>query len=142
VIETLKAAFVQGRLGRDEFGLRVGQAFESRTYAELAALTADIPAGLVTVMPPAPASAQGEQPVLRPGPVLTAATAVYAGVWAYALLLSPHGDGDVKSHDSLAGLRRLLGLLDQPPSSAEVARSCLLRASSATLAASAPVMRR
>ncbi len=95
VIETLKAAFVQGRLGRDEFGLRVGQAFESRTYAELAALTADIPARLTTARPPAPASAQGEQPVLRPGPVLTAATAEYAGVWAYALLLSPHGDGDV-----------------------------------------------
>ena len=95
VIETLKAAFVQGRLDRDEFGLRVGQAFASRAYAELAALTADIPAGLATAMPPTPASAQGEQPVLRPGPALAAATAVYAGVWAYALLLSPHRDGDV-----------------------------------------------
>jgi DUF1707 SHOCT-like domain len=42
----LKAAFIQGRLTKDEFDSRVGRAFGSRTYAELAALTADIPAGL------------------------------------------------------------------------------------------------
>jgi hypothetical protein len=45
-IDLLKDAFVQGRLTRDEFGLRVGQVLESRTYADLGALTADIP-GLV-----------------------------------------------------------------------------------------------
>src|SRR5215469_11014560 len=43
-IELLKAAFVQDRLDKDEFDARVGQAFVSRTYAELAAVTADIPA--------------------------------------------------------------------------------------------------
>jgi hypothetical protein len=90
VIDTLKAAFVQGMLAKDEFGRRVGQALASRTGAELAALTADIPAGLVTAKPPTPARAQGEQPVLRPGPVIKAATAVYAGVWVYELFLSPH----------------------------------------------------
>jgi Domain of unknown function (DUF1707) len=47
VVDVLKAAFVQGRLTKDEFDMRVGQTFASRTYAELAALTADIPAGLV-----------------------------------------------------------------------------------------------
>ena len=91
VIGTLKAAFVQGMLAKDEFDLRVDQALASRTGAELAALTADIPAGLITAKPPAPARAHGEQPVLRPGPVITAATAAYAGVWAYELFLSPHG---------------------------------------------------
>jgi hypothetical protein len=40
----LKAAFVQGRLDKDELDARVGQALASQTYAELAALTADIPA--------------------------------------------------------------------------------------------------
>jgi len=92
VIETLKAAFVQGRLDRDEFDLRVGQTFASRTYAELAALTAGIPARLAAARPPVPAPVQGEQPLLRSGRVITATTAVYAGVWAYALLLSPHED--------------------------------------------------
>ena len=42
VIDMLKAAFVQGRLTRDEFDARVGRAFTSRTYADLAALTADV----------------------------------------------------------------------------------------------------
>jgi hypothetical protein len=91
VIDTLKAAFVQGMLAKDEFDLRVDQALADRTGAELSALTADIPAGLITAEPPTPVRAQGEQPVLRPGPVITAATAVYAGVWAYELFLSPHG---------------------------------------------------
>ena len=44
VVEVLKGAFVQGRLTKDEFDARVGRTFTSRTYAELAALTADIPA--------------------------------------------------------------------------------------------------
>ena len=48
VIGTLKAAYVEGRLTEDELGARVGQVYASRTYAELAkvtaAVTADIPA--------------------------------------------------------------------------------------------------
>src|SRR5205809_5745427 len=44
VIEALKDAFVQGRLTRDELDTRAGQALIARTRAELAALTADIPA--------------------------------------------------------------------------------------------------
>jgi uncharacterized protein DUF1707 len=44
VVEVLKDAFVQGRLNKGELDARVGQTFASRTYAELAALTADIPA--------------------------------------------------------------------------------------------------
>jgi Domain of unknown function (DUF1707) len=42
-IDVLKAAFVHGRLTKDEFSLRVGQVIASRTYAELSVLTADIP---------------------------------------------------------------------------------------------------
>jgi DUF1707 SHOCT-like domain len=45
VIDTLKAAFGQGRLTKDEFDARVGHAFTSQTCADLAALTADIPPG-------------------------------------------------------------------------------------------------
>jgi Domain of unknown function (DUF1707) len=44
VIELLKVAFVQDRLTQDELDTRVGLALASRTYAELADLTADIPA--------------------------------------------------------------------------------------------------
>jgi hypothetical protein len=54
VIDLLKAAFVQGRLMRDEFDARVGQALASRTYGELAAVAADIPAELVGALPRRP----------------------------------------------------------------------------------------
>src|SRR5260370_1960317 len=43
VIDTLKAAFVQGRLTKDELDLRVSQTLTSRTYADLATPTADLP---------------------------------------------------------------------------------------------------
>jgi Domain of unknown function (DUF1707) len=44
VLDALKAAFVQGRLAKDEFDLRVGQVLAA--YAELDAVTAGIPAGI------------------------------------------------------------------------------------------------
>jgi hypothetical protein len=45
VTRTLKAALTQGRLTEDEYEERVGQAAASRSLAELAALTADLPVG-------------------------------------------------------------------------------------------------
>jgi hypothetical protein len=54
VIDLLKAAFVQGRLDRDEFDARIGQAVASRTYGELAAVTAGIPAELTAAPPHRP----------------------------------------------------------------------------------------
>ena len=59
VIEVLKDAFVRGRLNRDQLDARAGQALAARTYAELAAVTADIP--------PAPAAPAPAAPV-RPAP--------------------------------------------------------------------------
>jgi hypothetical protein len=64
VIGVLKAAFVQGRLGKDELNARVGQALAARTYADLATLTADLPAGLAAAEPPyRPARARAPVPV-------------------------------------------------------------------------------
>ena len=54
VIDLLKAAFAQGRLDRNEFDARIGQALASRTYAELAAITGDIPAELTGALPRRP----------------------------------------------------------------------------------------
>jgi Domain of unknown function (DUF1707) len=59
VVDTLKAAFVQGRLTQDELDARVGQALAARTYADLAALTADRPG---------PARAPSPAPALSPAP--------------------------------------------------------------------------
>jgi hypothetical protein len=66
VIDTLKAAFVQGRLTRDQLGVRAGQALVSRTYAELAAVTDGIPARLAGVVRlPVPPAGRARKPVRR-----------------------------------------------------------------------------
>jgi Domain of unknown function (DUF1707) len=70
VIDVLKTAFVQGRMRKDEFDARVDRTFASRTYAELAAITADIPAGI-------PAGPSGDQPP-RPGAQVQARTPTQA----------------------------------------------------------------
>jgi Domain of unknown function (DUF1707) len=46
VIGTLKAAYVEGRLTEDELDARVGQVYASRTYAELAKVTAEVTADI------------------------------------------------------------------------------------------------
>jgi len=90
-VEILKDAFVQGRLTKDELDWRVGHALASRTQADLAALTADLPAG-------SPAAQSLRRPVRarRPRPenttvkkgvrVIAASTVLTASVWAGALL--------------------------------------------------------
>jgi Domain of unknown function (DUF1707) len=81
VIGTLKAAFVQGRLTKDELDARAGQAFAARTYAELAALTADLPAGLADAVPPRRvARAQARRPMNN---------AARAGLWVVIAVAVP-----------------------------------------------------
>jgi hypothetical protein len=106
VIETLKTAFVDGRLAKDEFDARAGRALAARTRADLIALTADIPAVPApggAARPAAPA-AGGAAP--RPAPArsrpLAKASAASAGllVFAFGLILfaanvlDPHGLGN------------------------------------------------
>ena len=71
-IRVLKAAFVQGLLTKDEFDQRVGQAFASRTYADLGALTADIP-GWVS------SARSSDEHAREPGRVLSFKTAARVG---------------------------------------------------------------
>ena len=64
VIDALKAAFVQGMLTMDELDMRAGQALASRTNAELAVITANIPTGLIEIQPPSkPARARAAKRV-------------------------------------------------------------------------------
>lgn len=71
-INVLKAAFVQGQLTKQEFDLRVGQVLASRTYADLRALTADLP-GWVTSAP------EAHEPARTPGRALSFKTAARVG---------------------------------------------------------------
>ena len=45
----LKAAFAEGRLDQAEYNDRMGSAYNARTYGDLVALTADLPAGPLPV---------------------------------------------------------------------------------------------
>ena len=90
VVDTLKAAFVEGRLTKDELDARAGQAFAARTYADLAALTADIPAGPTGTRPrPEPARVQAQSPVNKRAVMLRlAACAIIPPVVMAAAILS------------------------------------------------------
>jgi uncharacterized protein DUF1707 len=93
VIETLKTAFVDGRLTKDEFDVRAGRALAARTHVDLGVLTADIPAvpaADVIAWPPVPAAAETVRP---PAPArsrpLAKASAASGGllVFAFGLIL-------------------------------------------------------
>ena len=89
VLDVLKAAFVQGLLTKHELDMRVGQTFASRTYAELAALTADIPAGLIGAHPlRKPARAAAPHPENKV--VNSSACATLAVLALWAALLTGH----------------------------------------------------
>jgi hypothetical protein len=74
---------VQGRLTKDEFELRTGRALASRTYADLAFLTADIPA-----RPAARPSPPAREPARKPARRSNGRKAVAAAV-ACALVAAP-----------------------------------------------------
>jgi hypothetical protein len=50
-IDVLKAAFIQGRLTKDELAERVGRTLAARTYTDLDSLAADIPRDLAAPRP-------------------------------------------------------------------------------------------
>ena len=81
-IDRLKAAFVQGRLTKDELETRAAQAFSARTYADLSALTADLPAEPAVAKPPSqPAPAQPRRPVHPSIKVGAGALALVTTAW-------------------------------------------------------------
>jgi Domain of unknown function (DUF1707) len=62
VLDMLKAAFVQGRLSKDEFDARIGHTLASRTWGDLHALTDDIPAWPLPRLVPKPARPPSSPP--------------------------------------------------------------------------------
>ena len=71
VLDMLKTAFVQGRLTKDELDARVGQTLASRTWGDLTAVTADIPAWPL----PQPVRKPARPPSSPPGPAVVKAVA-------------------------------------------------------------------
>jgi hypothetical protein len=80
VIDVLKAAFTQGRLDQDELDERVSRALASRTYADLAVLTADIPIEPAVARLPETTRVSAAKAVTA----MTGATAALVGICAVA----------------------------------------------------------
>jgi len=104
VIDMLKTAFVQGRLAKDELDLRVGQVLASRTYADLGALTADIPIGPARAPSPNPARKPAGVPMAVRGAVgLMCAGAVLTLADVVTVLVTLGGVRWAAAHDFGAG---------------------------------------
>lgn len=85
-VDVLRAGFTEGRLTREELDERVARVYEARTYGELGALVADLPAGVAPPraqpMTPQPGSSvRAHSPIA--GLILTAIV-----VFALAALLT------------------------------------------------------
>ncbi len=92
VIGTLKTAFVHGQLTKDELGARAGQALAARTYADLAALTADLPPRPPAASPARPPAPVRRRPLARAAAQSGACLIIAAAAtWAWALLVSADG---------------------------------------------------
>ena len=114
VTEALKDAFVHGRLTKDELDERAGEALSARTYADLAALTADITAGLAAPGPARqPVRAAHPPAPARPRPLARASAGsglcllIAAALLRVAFLVDPD-DGVPHPAHSLAPFCLLL----------------------------------
>jgi hypothetical protein len=83
-IDTLKAAYVQGRLTKDELDERLARALVPLTHAELTALTEDLPDGL---------AAAGRQGMARPRESNAAKAGVFVTLVAGMIMVSAVGNG-------------------------------------------------
>jgi hypothetical protein len=83
-IDALKAAYVQGRLTKDELDERLARALVPLTHAELTALTEDLPDGL---------AAARRQGMARPRESNAAKAGVFVTLVAGMIMVSAIGNG-------------------------------------------------
>jgi hypothetical protein len=77
-VDVLKAGFTEGRLTQDEYNDRMGRAYAARTYGELTALTADLPAGAMPA---------GAMPAVWPTPAYSPAVSTATNSLARASMI-------------------------------------------------------
>jgi len=121
-VDVLKAAFVQDRLAKAEFEAHVGRALASRTYAELAAVTAGIAAPFSTVQPPDAPSPVREQRARRK--ISQAGLAKSLGVSRQTVILIENGRY-LPSLPLAFTIARFFGLTVDDMFGTEPARPCI-----------------
>ena len=96
-IDVLKTAFADGRLTKQEYEDRIGLALSPLTYADLAGLTYDLPAGPPGSLRPAPGypSPPASRPLNRMA-VASLACAVLPGVPLLPVLLGLIAHGQIQ----------------------------------------------
>jgi hypothetical protein len=118
VIEALKTAFVDGQLTKNELAARTGRALAARTYADLTAVTADIPAGPVeqaatvpiTAVPARPPAPPIRRPLAKAAVVSGVCLVVVAAARQLGDYFDPAGPGP-NPHHSWGAACFLLGIL-------------------------------
>jgi Domain of unknown function (DUF1707)/Domain of unknown function (DUF4190) len=90
-VDVLKAGFAEGRLTQDEYGERMGRAYAARTYGELNALIADLPAGALPLPSGQRSGAVGGYRAVAPTNTLAIAAMVLgaAEVFTFGLTALP-----------------------------------------------------
>jgi hypothetical protein len=68
-LDVLRAGFAEGRLTQEEHDERVGRVYAARTYADLAAVTGDLPGGMPPPIPMYPPAGLQYRPVVPQYPV-------------------------------------------------------------------------
>ena len=98
-VDVLKAGFAEGRLSQEEYNERMGRAYAAKTYGELAALTADLPAGpyptpaawpVPLYQPPLPQPIPGTNSMAIAAMVLGVAEFFTAGLTAIPAVICGH----------------------------------------------------
>jgi hypothetical protein len=123
VIDRLTTAVGEGQLSKDELDARAGQAFTARTYAELAALTADIPAGPPAPRPPRRSARRRGGPARTPGARNAAIASASCLIGAFLLFWYGFRLGDSKTLLGWASIAFLLGLMLAAGAVVELQRS-------------------
>jgi hypothetical protein len=102
VIDILKTAFADGRLTQDEYEDRVGLALRPLTYADLAELTSDLPAGLQGSPRPLPSDdvpAPDSRPVNKTAVASLVCALVLPGLPLLAVMLGLIAHGQIQGRD-------------------------------------------
>jgi len=113
-IEILKTAFADGRLTKQEYEDRIGLALSPLTYADLAVLTSDLPAGQGlpgSLRPPPPGYLPSATRPLNKMAVASLICAVMPGIPLLAILLGLIAHGQIQERGERGGALATAGIV-------------------------------
>jgi hypothetical protein len=115
-MDVLKAAYAEGRLTKGEFDQRTARVLAARTYADLHALVADLPAGPGGPLAPAPYQAGYYQPLtirktngLAVGALVCGIVPVFGGI--PAVILGHAARGQIRKSGERGDAMAVTGLV-------------------------------